>query len=296
MRRRALLLVPQVGLKGHDGTVLRHTAWRGGKGRGSILPVGSVNDQRNVAERSWFERHSDVILFGAGLIMVLAGVLLENNTAVKTTLVLIGAGVLLVGALLPRIGGIIRLSPRGFEIPLDRADQDATERAAQSVLSSSELQATAPVREPLELYARRYEEARRAMKPGGQRTERMAQIMADVRALADRVAYTAKDARDLFESGTDGGRVVALALLRAKPAGECFDLVMKGIGRESRSAFEQYQALRAAEGMLPQLPREARRQLRELLEDPRTVGRWDGRDLSRRELGDRLLASIATMD
>jgi cellulose biosynthesis protein BcsQ len=57
-------------------------------------------------------------------------------------------------------------------------------------------------------------------------------------------------AETLFNRGTDGGRVVGLALARLDPRGQHIELALSCI-RRSRSAFEQHQALLLAETLRP---------------------------------------------
>jgi hypothetical protein len=72
--------------------------------------------------------------------MVAAGVALDNDTAVKTVLVLIGAGLTVVGVLLPRLAGTLEISPTNVKIPiagvierLEATRQIATMRAPDRV-------------------------------------------------------------------------------------------------------------------------------------------------------------------
>ena len=59
-------------------------------------------------------------------------------------------------------------------------------------------------------------------------------------------------AEKLFSRGTDGGRIIGLALARVDPQRQHIDLAFSSIG-ERRSAFEQYQALLLTEALLPLL-------------------------------------------
>jgi hypothetical protein len=68
-------------------------------------------------------------------------------------------------------------------------------------------------------------------------------------------------AEKLFSCGTDGGRVVGLALARIDPRPEQIELALSCV-RETRSAFEQYHALLLAETLLPSLDPIAATELR----------------------------------
>ncbi len=93
----------------------------------------------------------------------------------------------------------------------------------------------------------------------------MTEIVAQARALRDSVAAT--DVVDLFLTGNEGARVVALGLVEAEPTADFFELVLDGISA-SRSAFEQFHALTAAI-MLPALSRQQREALADALEAER---------------------------
>ncbi|MEW1911061.1 hypothetical protein AB0442_21865 [Kitasatospora sp. NPDC085895] len=96
---------------------------------------------------------------------------------------------------------------------------------------------------------------------------------ADRQTLADSVNQTVlaarslnfspRQVRDLFETGVEGLRVQALALLQGKPDPENLDLVVSAIDRHL-SPFELLQALLAAKAMLggPELTAEQRAALR----------------------------------
>jgi hypothetical protein len=70
----------------------------------------------------------------------------------------------------------------------------------------------------------------------------MTRIVQEASAVAGAVDL-GKEIRKLFDL-SDGGRVIALAILKARADPSYFDLLLDGITR-SRSAFEQYLALTA---------------------------------------------------
>lgn len=70
-----------------------------------------MNFTKNV---SW----SVVALFTTGVLMVVGGVLYENRVEVAVPLVVIGAGLAVVGILLPRLQGPVRLGPSGVEVSI----------------------------------------------------------------------------------------------------------------------------------------------------------------------------------
>jgi hypothetical protein len=126
-------------------------------------------------------------------------------------------------------------------------------------------QPTAHIR--LQDLARAYERIRREEPPGDERTFRMTELAAQARALRDSVS--SDQIFQLFESGSDGERLVAIALIEAEPTSEFFVLLLDAIS-SSRSAFEQFHALRAMLDMLPTLSEPQRGALFEVLEAERS--------------------------
>jgi hypothetical protein len=94
--------------------------------------------------------------------------------------------------------------------------------------------------------ARQYEQTRAAVPSGWSRTAEMTRIAQEAAAAAGSVDLGA-GVQTLFAE-SEGGRVIALAIVRDRPDPSYFDLVMDGI-MKSRSAFEQYVALEAMRGM-----------------------------------------------
>jgi hypothetical protein len=135
-------------------------------------------------------------------------------------------------------------------------------------------------RADLAAYAREYETLRSSSPPSDERTFRMTTVVAQVRALASQAHFSAEDIRTLFNHDQEGDRIVALGLLQASPYKECFDLAIEAIGK-SRSAFEQFHGLRAAEAMLPLLGDAEIERLQKVLEEqrkeylvPKNQDRW----------------------
>jgi len=141
-----------------------------------------------------------------------------------------------------------------------RAARRDVERELRSSIGSVD-----SVVERLDECGRRYESLRSTQPPGNERTLQMGALMAEVRALAGQVAITPRTVKERFGTGRDGDRVVALTLLEAVPLVQCLDQIIEGI-RDSRSAFEQFQALRAAEEVLAILGPADRQRLADSLE------------------------------
>lgn len=107
------------------------------------------------------------------------------------------------------------------------------------------------VREQLAAYAKQYEQVRQTA-PSRDRTLRMTTLMAEARAAARATPLALIDLRHMLSSDSDGERVIALALAQDQPDPRLFDLVLSAIV-DSRSAFEQYQALGAVLELVPHL-------------------------------------------
>ena len=96
-----------------------------------------------------------------------------------------------------------------------------------------------------------YESIRKRMKGGDARTEMMNLLVGRAQVLASQRDAGAV-AEKVFSRGTDGSRVVGLALARIDTRRQHIELALSGI-TTSRSPFEQYHALLLAESLLPSL-------------------------------------------
>ncbi|HVU79538.1 MAG TPA: hypothetical protein VHC67_18330 [Gaiellaceae bacterium] len=105
------------------------------------------------------------------------------------------------------------------------------------------------VEERLTELAQRYDNLRAHTPPGPDRTRAMTQIAAAARGYARATTVTA--AR-WFDSGGEGARIVGLAAIQAAPSPRDLDRVVDAISH-SKSAFEQFQALRSADALAPGL-------------------------------------------
>ena len=98
-----------------------------------------------------------------------------------------------------------------------------------------------------------YEELRQAVPRGSARSRRMDELLGEARREAGQSESLSSDeVAALFERGTEGLRIYALGLMQGNEILADFDTVMKAI-EGSRSAFEQYHAIKLAQRMLPRL-------------------------------------------
>jgi hypothetical protein len=116
--------------------------------------------------------------------------------------------------------------------------------------------------EELRKLGHEYEDIRSSMSPGPARTAKMTRIVHEVVTRASRVDASA--AIGPLLAGSDGDRIVGLALLQYTPDPQHLPAVIEAIDA-SRSAFEQYQALSVALNMAPRLTPEQADRLRPVL-------------------------------
>lgn len=173
------------------------------------------------------------------------------------------------------------------EQPRLRQTRQALE--ANMVSSAPEAQ---QAREQLTKLAGVYE-GLRGMDPGTKRTVSLTSIVTQARALAERAGYGSKEVGDLFAGDSEGDRVVSLAIVQALPDATFFDLALESISN-SRSAFEQYQALQAMKHLLPLLNADQKRELTVVLKDQRSGGprKFITKDSDRWLLSSRILDAI----
>jgi MinD-like ATPase involved in chromosome partitioning or flagellar assembly len=132
------------------------------------------------------------------------------------------------------------------------------ESMRRSALASFSRRPASETNRILASYAAQYEEIRRTMQSGDERTRKMTELVFRVQALADQVDV--RGIVELFGSGQDGARIVALALARAAPSAEFMTLALEGV-REPRSPFEQYEALTLARALAESASGVERRQV-----------------------------------
>jgi hypothetical protein len=116
-----------------------------------------------------------------------------------------------------------------------------------------------------------YEDLRRTMESGMERTIAMERVVADSRREAKELDIDRDQARSLFFDGGEGDRIRALGLMQGDASIRDFDVVLAGV-RESRSAFEQYHALKLGQQMAPELDDDQRRELAGAIAGQRAPG------------------------
>jgi hypothetical protein len=157
----------------------------------------------------------------------------------------------------------------------DRAEVQTLRQTVEGALAAALPVDTRQAREELNEAAERYEAIRRTEPAGDARTFRLERLLARMRAVAKQARFTVAELDERF-AGFDappaGQRIVGLALLQALPSGDRYlDVAVQAI-TGCLSAFEQYHALRAAQGMLPALDAEHRRRLAAAIQSQREEG------------------------
>jgi formylglycine-generating enzyme required for sulfatase activity len=129
------------------------------------------------------------------------------------------------------------------------------------------------------LLGREYEHIRARMQPGDRRTILMTALVARAQQLAP-ASGAAQLGDQLFSEGSDGARIAGLALARKEPQRGHVEIVLDGIGK-SRSAFEQFHALRVCEAIFSQLDATARARIQAAIQSqlhvtitPADSSRW----------------------
>ena len=135
-------------------------------------------------------------------------------------------------------------------------------------------------------YAQYYEAIREQYKSGNDRTRLMNGIVARLREFASVLPLDGNYALTSFESGSDGDRIVGLALAESNPQLEYIGMAIEAIGN-ARTPFEQYHGLVLAES-IHEIPPQQQLELRRALLEPSGTP-FHSSDRSRTNSRDRLL-------
>lgn len=178
--------------------------------------------------------------------------------------------------------------------PLDQRSQARQVREGIEEAIAEIPRQSSEVERRLREVAREYERLRAEMEPSSERTTAMTQLVSRARGLA--ASGTPTDPRRWYRQGTEGARIVALAAIQALKDPRNVSLVLDAI-EHPRSAFEQFQALRAADLSLDSLDAEQLGALRTAIENQLCEQVGDGRwitqgDASRWQYAHSLLEAI----
>jgi hypothetical protein len=136
-------------------------------------------------------------------------------------------------------GAVDEIWPCGIEL-LNRAGRSEEAKALNAEVEQID------IRWELESFSEQYEALRKTMPTGAERTRRMTALLLVAHRLAQTHSWSPADIHTAWASNEDGKRLFALGLMQGDPQLANVEVLVDGI-RASRSAFEQYHALRAAE-------------------------------------------------
>jgi hypothetical protein len=219
-----------------------------------------------------------VAAFGAGLTAMFA--LKGSGGAAAATLLAIGVLGVAVGAIgiVPtvfKVGGVeLTLPEKVQRLAAEAALQGRPDVAESLRRVNAELAATA------EPFARVYDSIRLIFPSDDDRTNALDALVAVVERQAGIGRWAPADVRALFESGLDGARVFALAMMRASPRIGDLDLAIDAACRP-RSRFEQWHALTVLQRAVPGLSAEQRQEIARSLGSLGTLEPGDRAELLR---------------
>jgi hypothetical protein len=137
----------------------------------------------------------------------------------------------------------------------------------------------------LDELANEYDKIRIDMPPGQERTRAMGSIVAMARNLQ---SSTDASPEVIYKKGRGGSRVIALSLVRASPQREHLEIVCDAIAN-SMSAFEQYQALRAAQILIDKVDDDAKVKIRNSINDAIKRGSLRSEDTDRWSIAQKII-------
>ena len=238
-----------------------------------------------------------VVAVVAGVLVLLAGgvaVFVTDNGAGSAALVAAGAAIVGVAVFANRLSAVeaggVRLELERQARQVRREAQQA--RAAGDVDQAEELEARAQhLLAAAGVVGSRYERLRTTEPSGWDRTSRMEGVLREARRL-DASVLTPADVAGIFGTGSEGNRIVALALLESNPQLATDDVLVDAIGH-SRSTFEQYHGLVAAEAALDELSPPGRAAVKGAVESV-LAGPLGEKSSDRRTVARRVLERLRT--
>ncbi len=137
----------------------------------------------------------------------------------------------------------------------------------------------------------RYEQIRRLQPPGDERTEELEKLVAEMRSKASDPRWQQQGAVEALYNESEAGRVQAFALMQADPKLASGKLIAQSI-LASKTAFEQYHAVRAADETVAELNPEEKKAIKAAIKKQRGVGGYLVAGTDRAELADNVMAKL----
>jgi hypothetical protein len=233
-------------------------------------------------------------VIGTGMIVAGAvAVFTTSNTAGAAALIIAGT----VASVLTMFADRIRsIEAAGFKLQLEAA-ATAKLQAAQQAERAGYTELAEALRDEAQLLmsavrpsADRYEDLRRQQGAGRERTAKMERVVQQLRETARAGSADRRSVERLFESGTDGNRIAALAHMQANPALAQTKIVTEVL-RNPRSNFELYHALLITEELAAKDGSSSEAgELRAIVDQLDQSGRLGRPDSDRRTVASRILA------
>jgi hypothetical protein len=249
------------------------------------VPRGDVNHAIKLSSAiRWLLTLASVATFGAGCAAVFA--LEGGGGAGGAALLAVGVACAWIAAtgVLPvalKVAGVELTLPEKAERLAEEAIREGRPDVARALRVSAQLAATA------EPFSQIYESIREIVPPGDDRTTALDALVAGVEKQTRDGRWSMEEARALFESGHEGARVFALAMMQATPRAEEADLALDAV-MSSKSGFEQWHGLTALQRMLPHVTEAWRTQL----EDALPAVDFKGESANRAALRDEILTAL----
>lgn len=143
--------------------------------------------------------------------------------------------------------------------------------------------------------ARAYEEVRRTRSPLPERIAEMSKVIGEAKRYSGEHHPSAEAVRAIFHDGGDGERLYAIALMQADPEVADIELILNVIS-SSHSAFEQYNALVAAQVALANLSEADKIRLATAIRRQLDHGGYISRSTDRRLIAEQILTYIGEHD
>lgn len=190
----------------------------------------------------------------AGTVLVVTGavaVFTTTNSTGASTLIIAGTVLIIVAIFANQVesfeGGGVKVQLRAVETKLEQARQ--AEAAGDSERAEQLRKEAQLLFEAIQPMAAEYERVRRSTPGGMERTAKMNELVWQARSMAGLDFVTTETISELFGSGGDGARIMALGLMRGRPELADVAIAVEAI-REPRSSHEQWQALRLCQQIL----------------------------------------------
>jgi DNA-binding transcriptional MerR regulator len=137
---------------------------------------------------------------------------------------------------------------------------------------------------------RSYEDIRRTMPAGWERTQQMERRVAEARTLAREKGVTVEQVRELVARETEGDRLAALGAMEEVSEARDFELILRLVANP-KTPFEHYHSLLVASQTVAQLDERQRKELAGIVSKQRKEHRL-AKDSDRLRLIERILQRI----